>query len=260
MNVGLKMNTATARAYQILEVSETASLQDIKRAYRLLANVWHPDRFNHDATLHGAAQRKMKEVNLAYELLSELLSVTGHIIKSDPIEAGSPAPIESNPIEVGSQAPDFSLKSKQSSGLVSVTLSDNFGRNNTVLLFLVAPFTSVCTTEMREISSDLRAYARLNTVVLGISVDSPFVQEAWAQKERIKVTLASDLNKEVSRDYNTVYHMLAGIGDTAARAAFVIDKTSVIRYAERTPVPRVLPNFQAVKETLFRLTQQQESH
>jgi DnaJ-class molecular chaperone len=39
MNVALKMNTATARAYQILEVSETASLQDIKRAYRLLANV-----------------------------------------------------------------------------------------------------------------------------------------------------------------------------------------------------------------------------
>jgi glutaredoxin-dependent peroxiredoxin len=254
------MNTAAARAYQTLEVPETASLQDVKRAYRLLANVWHPDRFTHDAILHSAAQVKMMEVNLAYELLNELLSVTRHAPKSNPIEAGSATPIESNPIEVGSRAPGFSLKSKQSSGLVNVTLSDNFGRTNTVLLFLVAPFTSVCTTEMREISSDLRAYAKLNAVVLGISVDSPFVQEAWAQKERIKVTLASDLNKEVSRDYNAVYHMLAGIGDTAARAAFVIDKIGVIRYAERTPMPKELPNFQAVKETLFRLKQQQESH
>ena len=47
--------------------------------------------------------------------------------------------------------------------------------------------------------------------------------------------------------------MLAGIGDTAARAAFVIDKAGVIQYSEQTPSPKELPNFDKVKEALGRL-------
>jgi len=44
--------------------------------------------------------------------------------------------------------------------------------------------------------------------------------------------------------------MLAGIGDTSARAAFVIDKQGVVRYSEQTPTPKDLPNFASVKQTL----------
>jgi peroxiredoxin len=47
--------------------------------------------------------------------------------------------------------------------------------------------------------------------------------------------------------------MLAGVGDTAARAAFVIDKTGVVRYAEQTPTPKDLPNFDAIKSVLATL-------
>ena len=47
--------------------------------------------------------------------------------------------------------------------------------------------------------------------------------------------------------------MLAGIGDTAARAAFVIDKKGVVQYSEQTPTPKELPNFAKIKETLDRL-------
>src|SRR6266403_665355 len=107
-------------------------------------------------------------------------------------------------IPVGSKAPDFTLKSKQPSGLVDVKLSDNLGKKNTVLLFFPAAFTSVCT-------------------------------------------------KEVIKQYNVVFPMLAGIGDTAARAAFVIDKNGVVQYSEQTPTPKDLPNFVKVKETLARL-------
>src|SRR5512145_1772963 len=102
-------------------------------------------------------------------------------------------------IPVGSKAPDFTLKSKQASGLVDVKLSNNLGNKNTVLLFFPAAFTGVCTQEMCDITAGLSAYAGLNADVIGISVDTPFAQEAWAQKERIGITLASDLNKEVIR-------------------------------------------------------------
>ena len=157
------------------------------------------------------------------------------------------------PISVGSKAPDFTLKSKQTSGLVDVKLSNNFGKKNTVLLFFPAAFTSVCTQEMCEISAGLNSYSSLNADVIGISVDTPFSQEAWAQKEKINITLASDLNKEVVRKYEVVFPMLAGIGDTAARAAFVIDKSGVVQYSEQTPSPKELPNFGKVKEALAKL-------
>jgi glutaredoxin-dependent peroxiredoxin len=153
-------------------------------------------------------------------------------------------------IPVGTQAPDFTLKSKQASGLVDVKLSNNFGKKNTVLLFFPAAFTGVCTKEMCEISGGMNDYAGLNAEVIAVSVDTPFAQEAWAQKEKIGITLASDLNKEVIKKYDVVFPMLAGVGDTAARAAFVIDKQGVVQYSEQTPTPKDLPNFAKVKETL----------
>ena len=157
------------------------------------------------------------------------------------------------PIAVGSKAPDFTLKSKQASGLVDVKLSNNFGKKNTVLLFFPAAFTGVCTTEMCQLSGNLNAYSGLNADVIAVSVDTPFAQEAWAQKEKISLTLASDLNKETIKKYDVVFPMLAGVGDTAARAAFVIDKNGVVQYSEQTPTPKDLPNFDKVKETLAKL-------
>jgi len=154
-------------------------------------------------------------------------------------------------ISVGSKAPDFTLKSKQASGLVDVKLSNNFGKKNTVLLFFPLAYTSVCTAELCDVSNGLSSFAGAD--VIAISVDSPFSQEAWAKTNNIQATLVSDLNKQVIKDYGVVFPMLAGVGDTAARAAFVIDKNGVIQYAEQTPTPKDLPNFDAVKATLAKL-------
>jgi peroxiredoxin len=157
------------------------------------------------------------------------------------------------PIKVGSKAPDFTLKSKNPTGLADVTLSENFGKKNTVLLFFPAAFTGVCTKEMCEISAGLGQYSSLNAAVIGLSVDTPFAQEAWAKQEKIGITLVSDLDKKVIKDYDVVFPNLAGIGTTAARAAFVIDKQGVVQYAEQTPSPKDLPDFEAVKQTLAKL-------
>lgn len=156
-------------------------------------------------------------------------------------------------IKVGSQAPDFTLKSKSASGLADIKLSNNFGKKNTVLLFFPAAFTGVCTAELCSISGGMNDYAALGADVIGISIDTPFAQEAWANKEKITIPLASDLNKEVIKKYDVVFPMLAGVGDTAARAAFVIDKNGVVQYSEQTPTPKDLPNFDAVKAALAKL-------
>ncbi len=156
-------------------------------------------------------------------------------------------------IPVGTQAPDFTLKSKQATGIVDVKLSSHFGKKNTVLLFFPLAFTGVCTQEMCDVTAGLNAYTGLGAEVIAVSVDSPFAQEAWAHKEKITLTLASDLNKTTAQAYGTLLPDLMGLGSVSARAAFVIDKGGVVRYSEQTPTPKDLPNFNAIKATLAKL-------
>ena len=157
-------------------------------------------------------------------------------------------------ISVGSKAPDFTLKSKPVGGdPKEIKLSDNIGKKNTVLLFFPLAFTGVCTQEMCDVSLGLNAYQDLNADVIGISVDSPFSQEAWAAKEKISIPLASDLNKSTAKAYGVLLDDLLGFGSTSARAAVVIDKQGVVQYSEQTPTPKDLPNFNAIKETLGKL-------
>ena len=56
--------------YQILGVSENASDEEIKKAYRDLARKYHPDNY-HDNPLADLAQEKMKEINAAYEQITK---------------------------------------------------------------------------------------------------------------------------------------------------------------------------------------------
>jgi len=153
-------------------------------------------------------------------------------------------------ITVGSKAPDFTLKSKTAAGVVDVKLSDNFGKKQTVVLFFPLAFTSVCTQEMCDTSGGLADYTNLGADVIAISVDSPFSQEAWAKANGITLKLASDLNKKTAAAYGVLLDDLMGLGSTAARAAFVVGKDGIVKYAEQTATPAVLPNFAAIKAAL----------
>ena len=163
-------------------------------------------------------------------------------------------------IEVGSKAPNFTLKSinasgeKDDFGLSDVSLGSNAGQKNTVILFFPLAFTGVCTQELCDITSGLSAYGDLNADVIAISVDSPFAQGQWAEKEGIGITIASDLNKQVASDYGVLLDDLIGVGSVSARAAFVVDKEGTVQYAEQTPTPLDLPNFDAIKQSLAGLS------
>ena len=106
-------------------------------------------------------------------------------------------------IPKGSKAPDFTLKSKQASGLVDVKLSNNFGKTNTVLLFFPLAYTSVCTAELCDVTNGLSAFRPAPT-------SSP---SAWTvrsrrrrgrKRKKIRLTLVSDLNKEVTKKYDVL--------------------------------------------------------
>ncbi len=156
-------------------------------------------------------------------------------------------------LKIGSSAPDFTLKTKTATGLEDVTLSKNFGQKATVLLFFPLAFTSVCTTEMCDKTAAWPPSA--------VSTPRSTASASTARSRRrpgpsgtaISATLLSDLDKKVIKAYDVVFPLLAGVGDTAARAVFVIDKAGKIVYAEQTPTPKDLPDFAAVKAALAKL-------
>ena len=152
-------------------------------------------------------------------------------------------------VNVGDQAPDFTLKSKRGE-LEDVALSGFRGKRNVVLLFFPLAYTSVCTDEMCSVSGGLSEYDDLNAQVLGVSVDSPFAQEAWADQNGISFPLLSDFNKEVSAAYGAQYQDLLGFRGVAKRAAFVVDREGIVRYAEVSEDATVIPDFDAVKRCL----------
>ena len=149
-------------------------------------------------------------------------------------------------IQPGDPAPDFTLKNTD---LEEVTLSSLRGRK-VVLLFVPLAFTGVCTQELCEISQGISAYSDAHAEVLGVSVDSPFAQKAWAEQEGIGVSLLSDFNREVCAAYGARYDDLLGMVGVAKRAAFVIDREGIVRYASVSEDAKVLPDFEAVKACL----------
>lgn len=57
--------------YTILEIQDSATPEEIKEAYRLLLQVWHPDRFHHRPKLREKAEQKSGKINVAFETLSD---------------------------------------------------------------------------------------------------------------------------------------------------------------------------------------------
>ena len=56
--------------YKILNISESASDEEIKKVYRELAKKYHPDKYA-NSPLAEQASEKMKEINAAYEQIIE---------------------------------------------------------------------------------------------------------------------------------------------------------------------------------------------
>jgi len=153
-------------------------------------------------------------------------------------------------IQVGSKAPDFTLKTKTADGVKDVTLSHNFGKTQTVLLFVPLAFTPVCTREFCTATEDYEDYLDLDATVYGVSVDSPFSLDAWAKASHMGITLLSDMTKDAIKKYDVVDNELLDLGGVAMRSAFVINKEGTITYKWVAQDQKEFPDFDAIKLAL----------
>ena len=155
-------------------------------------------------------------------------------------------------LQIGQPAPDFTLFNTEKQ---PVTLSQLKG-HSVLLLFFPLAFTSVCTAELCSVRDNQKVYEGLNAKIFGISVDSLYSLKKYKEEQNLNYALLSDFNKEISKAYNALYETFSyGMHGVSKRAAFVIDKNGVIRYAEVLENAGMQPDFAAIKETLTAIQQ-----
>jgi peroxiredoxin len=128
-------------------------------------------------------------------------------------------------LSVGDTAPDFTLRNQNGE---SVTLSDFRGKKNVLLMFYPFAFSGTCTGELCTIRDRYVEFVNDDTEVLSVSIDTPYAQKAFAEKEGYTHSLLADFwpHGAVAQAYG-VFIEDKGF---AMRGSFIIDKDGVIRW------------------------------
>lgn len=154
-------------------------------------------------------------------------------------------------VSINEIAPDFKL---QNTNKDFVQLSDFKGQRNVLVLFYPLAFSGTCTTELCSTRDNLKIYESFNAEVLGVSIDSFFVQKAFKDSQNLNFILLSDFNKTASESYGILYEDFFGMKGVSKRSAFVVDKQGLIKYAEVLDDASQIPNFNAIQEVLAELS------
>jgi peroxiredoxin len=156
-----------------------------------------------------------------------------------------------NQIKVGDKAPDFTLPDTD---LKPRKLKEMLGKK-LVLAFFVGAFTSVCTKEMCAFRDSMARLIDLKAQVIGISVNDPFSNKAFAEKNRLTFPILSDYNRQVIKAYGVETPDFGGLkGYTVAkRSIFIVDKNGVVRYEWTTEDPTIEPDYREIENALEKI-------
>ncbi|XP_021892458.1 2-Cys peroxiredoxin BAS1, chloroplastic [Carica papaya] len=135
---------------------------------------------------------------------------------------------------VGNLAPDFEAEAVFDQEFIKVKLSEYIGKKYVILFFYPLDFTFVCPTEITAFSDRYAEFEKLNTEVLGVSIDSVFSHLAWVQTDRksgglgdLNYPLISDVTKSIAKSYG----VLIPDQGIALRGLFIIDKEGIIQHS-----------------------------
>lgn len=95
-------------------------------------------------------------------------------------------------------APDFSLPNQANQ---QVNLSGYRGKKNVVLYFYPKDDTPGCTIEANQFTALAPDFARLDTVVIGVSKDNCESHQAFIAKYKLNIILLADTTGEICERY-----------------------------------------------------------
>ena len=140
---------------------------------------------------------------------------------------------------VGKKAPDFKADAVVNGEFKEVKLSDYKGKY-VILFFYPMDFTFVCPTELHAFQAKLETFKKLNTEVIGVSIDSKFSHFAWLSTPEdeggikgVTYPVVSDIHKSIARDYD----VLIPNEGVALRGTFLIDREGVVRQQTINDLP-----------------------
>ena len=157
----------------------------------------------------------------------------------------------STKIIVGDKAPDFTLIDTE----MKPRSLKEFSGQKVVLAFFVGAFTSTCTKEVCEFRDSMARIVDLDAQVIGISVNDPYNNKAFKDKNRLMFPILSDYKREAIRTYRLESFNFAGLeGYTVAkRSIFILDQTGIVRYVWVSEDPSIEPNYEEILKTLEKI-------
>ncbi len=158
----------------------------------------------------------------------------------------------SSKIKIGDEAQDFTLPD---TNMKPRSLKEFRGKK-VVLAFFVGAFTSTCTKEMCEFRDSMARLIDLDAQVIGVSVNDPFSNKGFAEKNRLPFPILSDYKREVIKTYGLEMSNFAGLdGYTVSkRSIFILDKNGIVRYVWVSDNPAVEPNYQEIQNVLQQIS------
>jgi len=155
-------------------------------------------------------------------------------------------------VVVGEKAPDFTLPDTDRK---LRKLSEFFGEK-LVLAFFPGAFTSVCTKEMCAFRDSMTRLNELKAQVVGVSVNDPFSNKGFAERNMLTFPLLSDYKREIIRLYGIELKDFAGLKgySVAKRSVFVLDKNGIVRYRWVSEDPGIEPNYKEIEESLSKIS------
>lgn len=155
------------------------------------------------------------------------------------------------PVDVGQRIPDVTLVSSERKPVKLSELS-----RPVVLAFFPGAFTGVCTKEACALRDSMSRFNDLNAQVIGISIDSPFAQKAFADANKLNFPMYSDFNRHAVRAFGIEDPNFAGgqLPGVAKRSVFVLDRSGVVRYRWVSDNPGVEPNYDEVAEAVKKVS------
>jgi len=107
--------------------------------------------------------------------------------------------MDNAPLKVGQPAPEFELMNQDRK---AIKLSDFRGTKKVVLIFYPMDFSPTCTAEHCSFGPNLgKIQADEETVVFGVSCDSPFCHAAYKKQFNIPYDLLSDMTRKMCKAY-----------------------------------------------------------
>jgi len=154
-------------------------------------------------------------------------------------------------IKVGDKAPNFTLPDIE----LKKRSLEEFRGQNVVLAFFVGAFTSVCTKEMCAFRDSMSRLIDLKAQVIGISVNDPFSNKGFAEKNRLPFPILSDYNREAIRAYGIESSDFAGLKgySVAKRSIFILDRQGIVQYVWVSEDPAVEPNYEELERVLGKM-------